>query len=74
MKKVLLVLGVAATLGLVACDPKSDCDCTVGYDGNDVVVPVLEFDGECDKIAATDLPTEWQDIEESGGTFACVEK
>lgn len=74
MKKVLLVLGVAATLGLVACNSKSDCDCTVGFDGTTEVVPVLEFDEDCDKIAASDLPTEWQDIEEIGGTFSCVEQ
>ncbi|MEE0947385.1 MAG: hypothetical protein U0L53_01550 [Bacteroidales bacterium] len=75
MKKALFLLGAVATMGFVACNTISDCDCTVGFEGiPGVVVEVLEYEGTCDEIAADALPAEWQDIEELGGTFSCVEK
>lgn len=74
MKKALFLLGAVATMGFVACNTISDCDCTVGFEGNTEVVEVLEYEGTCDEIAAEALPAEWQDIEELGGTFSCVEK
>lgn len=74
MKKALFLLGAVATMGFVACNTISDCDCTVGFEGITTVVEVLEYEGTCDEIAAEALPAEWQDIEELGGTFSCVEK
>jgi hypothetical protein len=75
MKKALFVLGALATMGFVACNTVSDCDCTVGFEGvAGVTVEVLEFEGTCEEITAEALPAEWQDIEELGGTFSCVEK
>ncbi len=75
MKKALFVLGALATMGFVACNTVSDCDCTVGFEGVvGVTVEVLEFEGTCEEITAEALPAEWQDIETLGGTFECVEK
>ncbi len=74
MKKALFVLGAVATLGFVACNTVSDCDCTVAMGGVEATVEVLEYEGNCDEIAAENLPETWQDIETLGGTFTCVEK
>lgn len=75
MKKALFLLGAVATMGFVACNTTSDCDCTVGFEGvAGVTVEVLEFEGTCDEVAADALPAEWQDIEALGGSFSCVEK
>lgn len=75
MKKALFLLGAVATMGFVACNTTSDCDCTVGMEGlTSVTVEVLEFEGACDEIAADALPEQWQDIETLGGYFDCVEK
>ena len=53
----------------------SDCECTVEFEGiAGVVVEVLDFEGECSEISAENLPAEWQDIEELGGTFSCTEQ
>ena len=51
MKKALFLLGAVATMGFVACNTISDCDCTVGFEGiPGVVVEVLEFEGTCEEI------------------------
>ena len=77
MKKALFILGGVAMFAFASCDGKSDCDCTVRIgDATPVVVPVTEFDGNCDEITANDLPAEWKDVEdpEIGGSFKCVEQ
>lgn len=77
MKKALFILGGVAMFAFASCNGKSDCDCTVKIgEAAPVVVPVTEFDGNCDEIAASDLPKEWQDVEEPevGGSFKCVEQ
>lgn len=74
MKKALFLLGAVAAMGFVACNPTSDCDCTVGFDGTTEIVEVLEFEGECSEVTADLLPEAWRDIESLGGTFSCVEK
>lgn len=74
MKKALFLLGAVAAMGFVACNPTSDCDCTLSTEFADQVIEVLEFDGECSEISADAFPEEWRDIEEIGGTFSCVEK
>ena len=77
MKKALFILGGVAMFAFASCNGKSDCDCTVKIgDANPVVVPVTEFDGDCNEISATDLPEEWRDVEdpEVGGSFECVEQ
>lgn len=74
MKKALFILGGVAMFAFASCNSKSDCDCTVKIDPVEEVVAVTEFDGECDEITASDLPETWQNVEELGGTFSCVEQ
>ena len=75
MKKALFILGGVAMFAFASCDNKSDCDCTVKMgDVKPVVVPVTEFDGDCDAINASDLGSDWANIEELGGSFKCVEQ
>lgn len=57
-----------------SCNNKSDCDCTVKMGEVSQVVPVTEFDGDCDAINASDLGSNWANIEELGGSFKCVEQ
>ena len=57
-----------------SCNNKSDCDCTVKMGEVSQVVPVTEFDGDCDAINARDLGSNWANIEELGGSFKCVEQ
>ena len=77
MKKVLLTLGVCGMLALavVACgDDKNDCDCTVTLEGTPVKLDTInDFDGECSEITEANLPTQWQNITDLGGTISCVE-
>ena len=74
MKKALFLLGAVAAMGFVACNPTSDCDCTLSTEMTEVTIPVLEFEGECSEVTADLLPEAWRDIESLGGTFSCVEK
>lgn len=57
-----------------SCNNKSDCDCTVKMGEVSQVVPVTEFDGDCDQINASNLGPNWDNIEELGGSFTCVEQ
>lgn len=57
-----------------SCNNKSDCDCTVKMGEVSTVVPVTEFDGDCDEINASNLGSDWDNIEELGGSFKCVEQ
>ena len=74
MKKALFLLGAVAAMGFVACNSTSDCDCTIGDGLTSNVVEVLEFDGACEEITATDLPAEYQDYADYDFTMTCVEK
>lgn len=56
-----------------SCNNKSDCDCTVKMGEVSQVVPVTDFDGDCDQINASNLAN-WDNIEELGGSFKCVEQ
>ena len=74
MKKALFILGGVAMFAFASCNNKSDCDCTVKMGEVSQVVPVTEFDGDCDAINASDLGSNWANIEELGGSFKCVEQ
>ncbi|MEE1322998.1 MAG: hypothetical protein UHE91_04175 [Bacteroidales bacterium] len=80
MKKVLVLMG--AFLAFAACDPKSDCDCTISSDMVSVDIfteeaaTITEFQGTCEEVTYQDLtlPTEWVDAEELGLTLSCVDR
>lgn len=74
MKKALFILGGVAMFAFASCNNKSDCDCTVKMGEVSQVVPVTEFDGDCDQINASNLGPNWDNIEELGGSFKCVEQ
>lgn len=74
MKKALFILGGVAIFAFASCNNKSDCDCTVKMGEVSQVVPVTEFDGDCDQINASNLGPNWDNIEELGGSFTCVEQ
>ena len=75
MKKALFLLGAVAAMGFVACNSTSDCDCTISMGDIEVpVIEVLEFDGACEEITATDLPAEYQDYADYDFTMTCVDK
>lgn len=74
MKKALFILGGVAMFAFASCNNKSDCDCTVKMEEVSQVVPVTEFDGDCDQINASNLGPNWDNIEELGGSFKCVEQ
>ncbi len=74
MKKALFILGGVAMFAFASCNNKSDCDCTVKMGEVSQVVPVTEFDGDCDQINASNLGPNWDNIEELGGSFTCVEQ
>lgn len=74
MKKALFILGGVAMFAFASCNNKSDCDCTVKMGEVSTVVPVTEFDGDCDQINASNLGSDWDNIEELGGSFTCVEQ
>lgn len=84
MKKVLFVMG--AFLAFAACNPTSDCDCTVSGDlvseplYTEEEATVVEFEGECDQVKWEDLSEELQGawLDENGDpgslTLSCVER
>lgn len=78
MKKVLVLMG--AFLAFAACDPVSDCDCTVSGEMlsielfTDEAATVTEFEGTCDEVTFADLTSEWVDGESLGLTLSCVER
>lgn len=74
MKKALFILGGVAMFAFASCNNKSDCDCTVKMGEVSQVVPVTEFDGDCDQINASNLGPNWDNIEKLGGSFTCVEQ
>ncbi|MBQ7984762.1 MAG: hypothetical protein IJ250_03900 [Bacteroidales bacterium] len=56
----------ALTLGLTSCG-KKDCNCYVELEGERIAElftkdapTVTDFDGDCDEVKASDLPTQWQ--------------
>ncbi len=80
MKKVLFVMG--AFLAFAACDPVSDCNCTISSDMGitfdlftEEAATIVDFEGTCDQVTYADitLPEEWIDAEELGLTLSCVE-
>lgn len=67
MKKALFLLGAVAAMGFVACNPTSDCDCTVTTDAGAssdeiVVASITEFDGECSEITSSTEGLVWDPI------------
>lgn len=82
MKKALFILGGVAMFAFASCNNKSDCDCKVTIDGdnlNDVVVgSVTEFDGDCDDVKLSDLTlgSNWTNITTLGDKIElrCEEK
>ena len=66
MKKALFLLGAVAAMGFVACNPTSDCDCTVttdmGVSSEVVVASITEFDGECSEITSSTEGLVWDEI------------
>jgi len=75
MKKALFILGGVAMFAFASCNGKSDCNCTVKYGEIEAVVPVTEFDGDCDEITSKDMPDAYKDIDkDSEYTYECVEQ
>lgn len=80
MKKTLLTLGVLGlmTLGFASCG-STDCDCTVTLDDETVALydddnpTISDYDGDCEDVSASELPSDWQNIQSLGGTFTCEE-
>ena len=66
MKKALFLLGAVAAMGFVACNPTSDCDCTLtndmGVQSEVVVASITEFDGECSEITSSTEGLVWDEI------------
>lgn len=75
MKKALFILGGVAMFAFASCDNKSDCDCTVKYGEVEAIVPVTEFDGDCDEIKSVDMPDAYKDIDKDPEySYKCVEQ
>lgn len=80
MKKTLLTLGVLGlmTLGFASCG-STDCDCTVTLEDetralyDDDNPTISDYDGDCEDVSASELPSDWQNIQSLGGTFTCEE-
>ncbi|MEE0982433.1 MAG: hypothetical protein U0L38_00090 [Bacteroidales bacterium] len=61
-------MGAVATMGFVACNPTSDCNCDVmygdvpsGLDFTTAPYPatIVEFEGECTEITSSTEGLEW---------------